>query len=107
MLRHHITGVLVGRRGLHYVIIIPVVRRDVPIEYRMSAVNIVLVDAANTLGSLGVLRPGKTTFQPDDEVTRAEFVRCVAQFFPLREDAEQFADVVKVFVMGTVLERSR
>lgn len=69
--------------------------KTVPITKTFTDVpdGIWYADAANTLGSLGVLRPGKTTFQPDDEVTRAEFVRCVAQFFPLREDAEQFADV--------------
>ena len=49
--------------------------------------------AANTLGSLGVARPGQDTFCPDEAITRAEFVRYVASFFPIRRDAQQFTDV--------------
>lgn len=49
--------------------------------------------AAETLGALGVVRPGETEFLPEELVTRGEFVRYVASFFPLREDAELFADV--------------
>lgn len=49
--------------------------------------------AAGTLGALGVMRPGEAEFQPEEPVTRGEFVRYVASFFPLREDAELFSDV--------------
>ncbi len=76
-------------------IIYRLLSKSVPITKTFSDVpeGIWYADAANTLGSLGVLRPGESTFQPDTQVTRGEFVRCIAQFFPLREDAEQFADV--------------
>lgn len=50
-------------------------------------------EAANTLGTLGVMRPGESTFRAGDEVTRGEFVRCVASFYPMRTDATQFTDV--------------
>lgn len=49
--------------------------------------------AAGTMGSLGVMRPGEAEFLPEELVTRGEFVRCVASFFPLRRDAELFTDV--------------
>ena len=49
--------------------------------------------AAGTLGSLGVMRAGESTFQPDEAITRGEFIRSVACFFPARADADQFPDV--------------
>ena len=49
--------------------------------------------AALTLGTLGVIRPGQTEFLPDEELTRGEFIRCLAFFFVPRADAQQFADV--------------
>lgn len=49
--------------------------------------------AAGTLGYLGVLRPGEMLFQPSDEITRGEFIRAVACFFPACATAEQFTDV--------------
>lgn len=49
--------------------------------------------AAGVMGALGVMRPGEEAFLPEELVTRGEFVRYVASFFPLREDAELFADV--------------
>lgn len=50
-------------------------------------------EAALALGSLGVIRPDGGVFAPDEEITRGEFVRYVACFFPLRVDAALFADV--------------
>lgn len=49
--------------------------------------------AAGTMGALGVMRSGETEFLPEEPVTRGEFVRYVASFFPLRQDAELFSDV--------------
>ena len=49
--------------------------------------------AVGTMGALGVMRPGEAEFQPGAAVTRGEFLRYVASFFPLREDAELFRDV--------------
>ena len=49
--------------------------------------------AAGTMGALGVMRPGEAEFLPEELVTRGEFVRYVASFFPLRQDAELFTDV--------------
>ncbi len=50
-------------------------------------------DAALQLGSLGVIRPGEATFEPDHIVTRGEFASYVAAFFEMRTDATQFPDV--------------
>ena len=50
-------------------------------------------DAAAQLGSLGVLRAGESAFLGDEYITRGEFAHCIAAFFPLRVDAEQFSDV--------------
>lgn len=49
--------------------------------------------AAGTLGALGVMRAGESTFRPDEEITRGEFIRSIACFFPARSDAIQFSDV--------------
>ena len=49
--------------------------------------------AAGVLGSLGVIRPGMSTFLPDEEITRGEFVHYIACFFPPRMDTTQFSDV--------------
>ncbi len=49
--------------------------------------------AAGVLGALGVMRAEEATFLPDEPMTRAEFTRCLACFFPLRGDAEPFPDV--------------
>ena len=48
-------------------------------------------DAANTLGTLGVATGDR--FRPSDNITRGEFVRYIASFFPRRNDAVQFTDV--------------
>lgn len=48
-------------------------------------------EAANILGTLGVVTTG--TFQPDELITRGEFIRYLGSFFPPRMDAEQFPDV--------------
>lgn len=49
--------------------------------------------AAGVMGALGVMRAGEEEFLPEELVTRGEFVRYVASFFPLRRDAELFEDV--------------
>lgn len=49
--------------------------------------------AVSTMAGLGVMRAGETEFQPDEKVTRGEFLRYLASFFPLRTDARQFPDV--------------
>ncbi len=49
--------------------------------------------AAREMGSLGVMQAGETDFCPNEALTRAEFVRCLSYFFPLRSDAEPFSDV--------------
>lgn len=50
-------------------------------------------EAAGVLGSLWVIRPGLPTFLPDQQITRAEFISYIADFFPARTDAVQFLDV--------------
>lgn len=49
--------------------------------------------AAGAMGYLGVLRAGESAFQPSEEMTRGEFIRAVACFFPACATVEQFADV--------------
>ena len=49
--------------------------------------------AAGQLGSLGVVRPGESTFNGGESISRGEFVSYIACFFPMRTDAEQFPDV--------------
>ena len=49
--------------------------------------------AARTLGTLGVIRPGQTEFLPEEELKRSEFIRYLAFFFTPRADAQPFADV--------------
>ena len=50
-------------------------------------------DAVKTLAGLGVLEAEDGLLDTGREVSRGEFVRCVASFFPLRTDAELFPDV--------------
>ena len=50
--------------------------------------------AAAALGSLGVMRSGESTFQPDEALSRREFIRSIACFFPARSVASQFFDVL-------------
>lgn len=51
-------------------------------------------EAVRAMGSLGVMRAGEETFRPGEEITRGEFVRSVASFFPLETEAgTQFPDV--------------
>ncbi|MCI8811088.1 MAG: hypothetical protein HFF84_13480 [Oscillibacter sp.] len=50
-------------------------------------------DAVRTLGALGVMRPGETECNTGEAITRGEFIRYLACFFPLRDDAQQFPDV--------------
>lgn len=49
--------------------------------------------AAGAMGALGVLRPGEAEFLPGQEMTRGEFIRAVACFFPAAPAGEPFADV--------------
>lgn len=49
--------------------------------------------AARIMGTLGVIRPVETEFLPDELLTRGEFIRYVASFFPLRTDADLPPDV--------------
>lgn len=64
-------------------------------------------DAAVQLGSLGVIRPDETTFQGGDRLTRGEFIRYLACFFPLRTDAEQFSDVAPQDINGAAILSAR
>ena len=64
-------------------------------------------DAASTLGTLGALRSDQRTFQPKEEISRGEFVRCVASFFPLRADAAPFSDVPADHPYGAYLLSAR
>ena len=50
-------------------------------------------DALRTLADLGVIEARDGMLEPDREVTRGEFVRCIASFSPLRTDGELFPDV--------------
>ena len=50
-------------------------------------------DAAEQLGSLGVIRPNERTFKGGETVSRGEFISYMACFFPMRTDAAQFPDV--------------
>ena len=50
-------------------------------------------EAAGQLGSLGVIRPNKSTFNGSEIISRGEFASYIACFFPMRTDAEQFPDV--------------
>ena len=50
-------------------------------------------EAVRAMGSLGVMRAGEELFQSGEEITRGEFVRCVASFFPLETGARLFPDV--------------
>ena len=49
--------------------------------------------AANQLGSLGVIRPNERTFNATEVISRGEFISYIASFFPMRTDAKQFPDV--------------
>ena len=52
-------------------------------------------DAVKTLAGLGVLEAQDGLLHPGDPVTRGEFTRYIASFFPLRTDAELFPDVAE------------
>ena len=49
--------------------------------------------SAGVMGALGVLRANEELFLPEDPVTRGEFIRAVACFFPESAAAAQFPDV--------------
>ena len=68
---------------------------DVPVDVTYSDVpaDAWFAEAAGVMGTLGVMRAGETAFLPEESVTRGEFVRYVASFFPLDQDAELFPDV--------------
>lgn len=67
--------------------------QTVPASYVDVPASAWYAQAAGTLGVLGVLRPGESTFLPDEELTRGEFIRAVTCFFPQRTGAPQFSDV--------------
>ena len=48
---------------------------------------------AGVMGALGVLRTGESLFLPDEVITRGEFIRAIACFFPVNAVGEQFLDV--------------
>ncbi len=50
-------------------------------------------DAVRTLAGLGVLEAEDGLLDTGKAVTKGEFIRYIACFFPLRSDAEQFPDV--------------
>jgi len=50
-------------------------------------------DAVKTLAGLGVLEAEDGRLDTGRTVTKGEFIRYIASFFPLRTDAEQFPDV--------------
>lgn len=53
-------------------------------------------EAVRTMGTLGVLEPDvDNKINPGEEISRGEFVRYVASFFPLRTDADAFQDVLE------------
>lgn len=52
-------------------------------------------DAVKTLAGLGVLEAQDGMLNTGEPVTRGEFTRYVASFFPLRSDAELFSDVAE------------
>ena len=52
-------------------------------------------DAVKTLAGLGVLEAQDGLLHTGDPVTRGEFTRYIASFFPLRTDAELFPDVAE------------
>lgn len=66
---------------------------EVTVSYSDVAEDVWYRDAALELGSLGVVRPLEAEFLGNEALTRGEFIRYVAAFFPLRTDAEQFPDV--------------
>lgn len=82
-------------RGQIAVVLYRLLSKTVPVTVSYSDVpaNSWYADAAAQLGSLGVLRAGERTFQGDELITRGEFAHCIAAFFPLRTDVEQFSDV--------------
>ena len=69
----------------------------VTVSYTDVPEDIWYAEAAGQLGSLGVLRADETTFLGDEPITRGEFVSCIAAFFPMRTDAEQFSDVPSTY----------
>ena len=51
--------------------------------------------AVKTMAALGVLEANGQELEPGRQVTRGEFTRYIACFFPLRSDAELFLDVAE------------
>ena len=62
-------------------------------DYSDVSANAWYGPAARTMGTLGVVRPDETEFLPNEFLTRGEFIRYAASFFPLRTDADLLADV--------------
>ena len=62
-------------------------------DYSDVSANAWYGPAARTMGTLGVMRPDETEFLPNEFLTRGEFIRYAASFFPLRTDADLLADV--------------
>ena len=82
-------------RGEIAVILYRLLSDTVPVTVSYTDVpeNSWYTDAAEQLGSLGVIRPNEKTFNGGDAISRGEFVSYIACFFPMRTDAEQFPDV--------------
>ena len=82
-------------RGEIAVILYRLLSDTVPVTVKYTDVpaNSWYTDAAEQLGSLGVIRPNESTFNGGDAISRGEFVSYIACFFPMRTDAEQFPDV--------------
>lgn len=83
-------------RGEAAVILYRLLADKVPVTVSYPDVpeNSLYAEAAEQLGSLGVIRPYEGTFNSDENITRGEFVSYIACFFPMRTDAEQFSDVL-------------
>lgn len=64
----------------------PLTFTDVPADAWYAA-------AVGELGALGAIRPVKPTFEPEETITRGEFIDWVAAFSTIRTDAEPFSDV--------------
>ena len=71
-------------------------RSSVPAgEYADVPEGVWYADAVRILVGLGVLETRDGLAEPDRAVTRGEFMRYVASFFPLRTDGELFPDVAE------------
>ena len=82
-------------RGEAAVILCRLLSDTVPVTVSYTDVpeNSWYTEAAEQLGSLGVIRPNENTFHSEEIISRGEFVSYIASFFPVRTDAEQFPDV--------------